>query len=303
MAKGIQPGTVSGATAALHAARAWQGVGPGVNSPAVGSWFDTSGNANHGVLTGFAYEPGYRPRTNTEADKAVWHDFSGYGNNGALSGFAWTAASGWATVPDRLVFDAASGDYLSVPDSASLRPGAADFSFEITLNFPLTIGVGWMGVAGKGINTSALLGAWGFQAVGTDVNTVQFADVYAAGSWNCSAPFGTLAAGMRQLMVTRTSGVYRRYIDGSLYSTPVTPANLADLIHANPMRFATDNLARFVGTSMCLTRLYTGLGLSAAQVAQNYATGVTGENYVRAGLMLDLAAHRAVRGSGWAGSP
>lgn len=45
---------VPGAILELHAARAFGGVSPGVNSPLTTQWYDTSGHGNHGTLTNFA---------------------------------------------------------------------------------------------------------------------------------------------------------------------------------------------------------------------------------------------------------
>lgn len=51
-----QPGVTPGAILELHAAKANNGNGPGINSPLTTTWKDTSGNGNNGTLTGFGGE-------------------------------------------------------------------------------------------------------------------------------------------------------------------------------------------------------------------------------------------------------
>ena len=52
LASTMQPGVTPGAALELHAAKANNGTGPGINSPLTTTWKDTSGNGNNGTLSG-----------------------------------------------------------------------------------------------------------------------------------------------------------------------------------------------------------------------------------------------------------
>jgi prepilin-type N-terminal cleavage/methylation domain-containing protein len=92
LAQTMQPGVTPGAVLELHSLKANGGTSPGINSPFTTTWTDTSGS----------------------------------GNNGTLTNMAGTTASGWATGPNRLVFDG-TDDLVGVPS-----PGlGTDFTVEL----------------------------------------------------------------------------------------------------------------------------------------------------------------------------
>lgn len=257
----MQPNVTPGAVLELHAAKANGGLSPGVNSPLTTTFFDTSGNGNHGTLQTFA---------GTEA--------SGYAGTGTVAD------------PYRLVFESTTpGDFVYVADAATLRFGTGDWSLEMWLMLP------WYGlksgsnnwVIAKGITTSAPAGTWGVGGINapSGSNNLYFRDSYTNGAYNARIS-RILAAGLTHYVVTRASGVYRVYTGGLLNGSPVTPANVADLNSTKRLHLATDfyespNLAM----SLPLVRLYP-FALTPEQVAQNYAAGLRWLSRRPSGLLV-----------------
>lgn len=229
-----------------------------------------------------------RPRWNDEADNAVWKDLSGKGHDGTLSGFAFTEASGWGSDPPRLVLDG-SNDYVQVADAADLRPGTGDYSYDVWLLFPLSGANPFGAVIVSGDIIAASAGTWSMARSFSATNAVRVYDVATAGSFNLQWTFPTIADGWHHLAVTRTSGVYRMYIDGAQSGSAITPAQTADLNRTEGIKLGRTS-DRYLGASIAASRLYKGIGLSAAQVTQNHSAGPTGWGYVRDGLVLDLNA-------------
>jgi len=241
----MQPGVVPGAVFEFHAARAALGLTPGINSPLTTQAFDTSNNGNHGTLIG-----------------AAGSVASGYAGAGTLA------------APSRLVLDGVD-DYVSVPDAASLRLGTADFTIEIEVKSPFVNNAPSNGgLFSKGCGTTPAIGGWGLKAVGTTTNQLAFVDVSSAGAYNANLSFPNLAAGSHRIGVVRASGVYYRYYDGTPYSTPVTPANVANLTISDPLILGRLRIAttQYLGTEVPLARIYP-FALSAAQMASNEAAG------------------------------
>lgn len=93
----MQPDVTPGAAIELHALKASGGTTPGINSPFTTTWTDTSGN----------------------------------GKNGTLTNMAGTTSSGWATGPNRLVFDG-TNDYVSIPLIGSTASRTVTFEAWVT---------------------------------------------------------------------------------------------------------------------------------------------------------------------------
>jgi len=271
----------------LNAARAAGGTGAGSNTVPTSEFYDLSGNGNHGTLTNFGYEAGDRPRTNVETDKALWHDQSGLGNDGTLTGFGFTEASGWATTPDRLVFDGT--DYVVLPD-LSAAEGA--FTYEALCRH--TVSASALRMVSEGDSAGAAYaelrahyanarfavgndaaGAVGVNSVST-INTGS--DVHAVGTYDLSD--------------------LRVYIDGLLDITPTAGPGGTVTLNVATLGRQSDVAAGFYQGGLLVARVYTRC-LSAAEIAWNYEQGATGTDYVRDGLVLDFNAARAVRPSGW----
>lgn len=255
----MQPDVVtSGCVGEWHAARAHLGVSQGHNQGAETQLFDTSGNANHGTLTTFGF---------TTA--------SGYAGTGTLAD------------PYRLVFDGTS-DYVTVADSAALRPGLGDYSVEVWFDSPFTESAAWPGLLGKGIATVAPVGVFGLVGSSALLDRLRFQDVYAAGAWNANLfATGTLAAGRHHVVVSRISGTYQPYVDGVAYGAPITPANVANLNSTAALQIGCSADPRYMGTGIYAARYYCGHGLSLAEVQQNYAAGyLWPPDWVRGGPAL-----------------
>lgn len=231
-----------------------------------------------------------RPRRNDEADRAVWPDLSGNGNDGTLTGFAFTEASGWATEPDRLVF-AGDNDYVACPDLGAAEDGIATYEMWFTKAGPPAANQYLMSESdstaaqpyfGMLIDTNGYLGAAFKPAVG--------GTAYAG----LSGP-SVCDGDPHHLVVNSNGSVLKAYVDS-------VPLALSQATPAPPHAFNATTLgalrlsSALFGPAACGTlaaHIYS-TALSAADVAQNYAAGPTGTDYVRDGLVLDFSAARAV---------
>jgi len=281
----------------LNAARAAGGTGAGSNTVPTSEWYDLSGNGNHGALTGFDYEPGNRPRTNVETDKALWHDLSGNGNDGTLTGFsAWDGVTdGWATGPDRLVF-AGDDDCCNCGDVGA----AEDALFACEVWFTTTSSGVNIVLAAEG-NTASSTPFWDLFMttaallqfnVRNDANVISSATVPGLVNDGALHHACAIRAGDGKLYIYRDGSNAGGY-------NPAAPALPLSLNTADIGVLRRDAVSGYFAGSILRARMYRGYAPSAAEVAQNYAAGPTGTDYVRDGLVLDLNAARAVRPSGW----
>lgn len=228
-----------------------------------------------------------RPRRNDEADRAVWPDLSGNGHDGTLNGFAFTPASGWATTPDRLMHDG-GGDYVDLGDKAAFD-FMTDFSLELWLTVDAGLSNGYCGICGKydvSYNRGYDLGI----SSGHPRMTLR-------GTSNIDANAGTdlRGRGLSYLILACTPTSITRYLDGA--QDGATTIGTWTSVPAAAMlalgRRGSDYTTATLLAGISVFRLHNG-ALTPAQVAQNFATGPTGTDYVRDGLVLDLNAARGV---------
>jgi general secretion pathway protein G len=244
LASTMQPGATPGAVLELNAAKANGGSSPGINSPFTTTWTDTSGNNNNGTLTNFG----------------VQTPWGGVGTTGD---------------PYKLTFDGVD-DWVTVIDNVALRPGTGDYSLELWLTAPWGYSSSYPVIYAKGWSSSAAIGGWGIDGLGTQTTILNMQDAYVAGTYNMNSVItGSLSNGLHHVIVTRASGVYRSYVDGILYGSPVTPAHIADLNSTANLRIGSSALdARQMGTNLSLVRQYP-FALSANQAAANYTAKTT----------------------------
>jgi len=281
----------------LNAARAASGVGVGSNDLPTSQWYDLSAGGHHGTLTNFAYEPGDRPRSNTETDKAVWHDLSGEGNDGTLTGFAYDETSGWAgdgsaANPYHLYFDLASK--LQVAKTAEFST-AAVFGGSWTVDL-------WFLTGTTGYGYELLNGVYHLPRIYLSAAlTVAVAWKDAAGTHRDMATTSALPQNSLVHVAAVKDAVnhlVRIYANNALVSGATT---WYDMQAAEPGAYDIMCYENPASTKRKLLafRVYKDTVFDAAEVAQNPAAGPTGWGYVRDGLVLDLNAARAVRASGW----
>jgi len=281
----------------LNAARAASGTGAGSNTVPTSEWYDLSGNGNHGALTGFDYEPGNRPRTNVETDKALWHDLSGNGNDGTLTGFsAWDGVTdGWTDDPALKL----AGDDDCI-DCGVLGVGE-DALFACDVWFT-TISTGIAMVLASEGNTGSTTPFWDLFM--TTSGRLQFNVRNDAAVISEATHPGIVNDGAlhHAFAVRAADGKLYIYLDESNVggynpSAPALPVTLnttnVGVLHRHTI------ISGYFNGCIRTVRMYKGYAPSPAEVAQNYAAGLTGTGYVRDGLVLDLNAARAVRPSGW----
>lgn len=245
----MQPNVTPGAVLELHAAKANGGLSPGVNSPLTTTFFDTSGNGNHGTLQTFA---------GTEA--------SGY------------AGTGTAADPYRLTFDGVD-DRVSVHDAGTLNPisftadawliGSASASLQYAIaNRPAS------GASG-----------WSLYLANTSRYVCQIAKTDGTWAYVNASNLGAVEAGsLCHVALTYDGANLRTYFNGSLYWT----RPLAYLPKASSADFLIGSLAfgsyPFAG-SVLAVRLYP-FALTPEQVAANYAAGLRWLSRRPSGLLV-----------------
>lgn len=237
-----QPGTVPGAALELHAARAALGASPGINSPLTTTWFDTSGNGNHGALTNFGAQ-------------TPW------------------AGTGTLADPYRLLFDG-TDDRVTVPHVAGLAFGA-DFTVELRTMGLVAVG-GWFFMCYKGPADTPNYGVEGMIAAQQTTGTLGKLRA-CVGPWFTDATtYATVIdwALPHHVILTRRAGYCHLYVD--TVENDVGRANTQDLstvtgqwnIGNGPTNTTTPQAGGTV-----LFRQYS-FGFIPAQVAQNYAAGI-----------------------------
>ncbi len=229
----MQPGVTPGAVLELHAARALNGTSPGVNSPLTTTFFDTSGNGNHGTL----------------------------------QTFAGTEASGWAgtgTVADpyRLVFDgAAPYEYVLGPD---IDPQTDPFSVD---GWFMVAGVG----SGFPYLISNFNGSDAGFILLFSGGQVRFYVVSPGHAVALAKAFALVGSGMTYICAVWTGSKRRLYVnDAAAVEDDWTFAGAAS---AQPVRAGLryDGLGYYPGAT-AVARIYP-FALTPAQVAANYAAG------------------------------
>lgn len=236
----MQPGVVtSGCVLELHAARANGGTTQQVNSPLGTQWYDTSGNAQHGTLTGFT---GQTP----------W-------------GGAGTTAD-----PYRCAFDG-SDDYAACPDLSA----AEDKTFTYEAWYATTNGaktnplVSEANHANDNVQVLLSVGAGGLKRLSAGIG-----DDSGAGAMRVLDTVDTNDGLIHHAVMTCDGSYIRLYRDGGSVGTPVAPpAGTVTLTRTSVGAFM--RLSPVYGDSRIpVARIYNR-ALSAAEVAQNYSAGPT----------------------------
>lgn len=228
------PGIVTdGLVAHYQAERALLGTGPGVNSPLTTQFFDISGNGNHGTLTNF------------DADAA-----DGYRGAGTLAD------------PYRLLFDPASGDYVSLP----LMGLCVDKDFTVEL----------CGVMPSGTVNEYL---WSEKTATVNCASLRFPTatrVYALLSdgtttKQVSSTASLTDGGQHTIAYTCSPTTLSLYVDGAATGTP---QDVSTLTMPTPTGHTIGSYGTLMPTSAAIicVRLYNR-ALSLAEVQQNYAAG------------------------------
>lgn len=242
-----------------------------------------------GFLTYPSY-PGYpskgnlRPHRNDDADRDIWYDKSGYGRNATLTGWTWVDGDRWdgaGTPADPYCLECAGVNTQMVTCSGGGPTG--DFSLDVWAridnvsdNYGMLIGREYNGPSGWGLyGRQGLVAA--FLVTSTPSDRIQ--TPYLAGDFTSWHHFAA---------TFDRDGYLRLYLDGQ-YQSQVDISSKAglDLSTRHPWLFAYSGWT-FQGAEAA-AREYNRV-LSDAEVAQNFAAGPHGKNYVKDSLQLDLNA-------------
>jgi|GEM_PF-1243904 len=241
IASTMQPGVTAGAVLELHAAKAVNGISPGINSPLTTNWYDTSGN----------------------------------GNNGTLTNMAGTTASGWAGSgtggdPYRVVLDS-NNDRILSSDLGVAESGI--FTYEAWILSTIQDSSNWDHPTIISENGSGTAAAW------LELNryTTYKPELLYDDGTNYAVLYSSGAAvndGFPHHVVGVGDGTnLRLYVDNVLRAGPtMLPAGRPSLT-ATYVGYGSYNNYSFDG-SIAIARIYP-FALSATQVATNYNAGPT----------------------------
>lgn len=243
-----QPGTTPGAIVVLHAAKANGGTSQGINSPLTTTWYDTSGNGNHGTLTGF-------------------------------SGSPWLGAGSQAD-PYRLSFDGAQG--VTLPNLAfAANKTFSDEVWFYSISSALSSGA-YAFIASESGPTSgnyAVVG-WNFYSDYTDYRSLRYYFRAQDGSGTSSGTnfspdsgwAGVLDGGLHHAVAASNGSVVKLYVDGVLRtSSPPTVPTGTMVVDQDRVGQARNGQAPYI-RPIVSHRVYP-FALTAAQVTDNFNAG------------------------------
>jgi hypothetical protein len=227
----VQKNSKAGATLELFAARAKSGDGPPANSPLTTQWYDLSGAANHGTLQTFA------------------------GNGG----------SGWATGPDRLIFDGAS-DYVSLPDTGVCEDRV--FSHELWIYGFTSTSTVYATSEGSNSSTANYAGL----RFASGKAYFRMADSVAAKM--AGGDYTVNDGALHHIVGTVDGSTVRCYVDGQLgATTDAAPSNNLVVDRAAVGALSRDVVGSYFPGAICVVRFYP-ITLEAVHIARNYAIGL-----------------------------
>ena len=236
----MQPGVVPGAVLELHAAKALSGLSPQVNSPLGVAWQDTSGNGNHGTLTGFAGE-------------TPW------------------AGTGTPAGPYRCAFDGVN-DYVAFPDLGACED--KNFTYEVLIQtniMPASHGA----LISEGEQATAVNRS--FLYISTPTGQLAYLAYDSAGAALCAmAPSWVSVCNgtVHHAILAANATTARLYLDNVLISGPtaIGAGSIATNSTVVGARRISGVVTAYFPGAILTARIYP-FALTPAQVAQNYNAG------------------------------
>jgi hypothetical protein len=195
----------------------------------------------------------------------TWTDLSGRGNTGTLvNGVGYVGTNGGA-----LSFDGVN-DYVTLTNTASLRPGSGDFAIEAWIYKSGAPGGGQTNVTILGTMWSGgtPTGSWLFDMDGGNIRFL---------IWNAIIVQNTtpiLTERWYHVAVSRIGTTFNLYINGILESTATSSLNANNSIYPIYIGRYYDPSAPgyngYFNGKIPVVRLYNNRGLTASEVKQNY---------------------------------
>ena len=194
----------------------------------------------------------------------TWTDLSGNGNTGTLTnGPTYSSSNGGS-----LSFDGVN-DYAVLTNTASLRPGSANFTAEAWIYRSGTHGGNALGnatILGTSWSGGTPTGAWTFVSSDTTIALL---------IWNIVVVQSTtsiLTGRWYHVAVSRIGTTFSLYINGILESTATSSLSASNSIYSIYIGRYNDppTYNGYFNGKIPVVRLYTNRGLSAAEIQQNF---------------------------------